>query len=377
ATAHGEVAFSGFDIEFGSVQPEIYIASDFLRLYDELIRTCNSAAIAILLFWARHSHKVRAHDDVPLSIIEQLAAGGLNRPGLRLLGVVRSNTPLGGSQLHAAVSLDLRSRGQVLGECARVAFHLLESGARGFDRFLVQVDHGEHVASLVIIDSEKLTDLLECNALEDRLPEAFSETQLVWFDERRLKTRLRMWLTIIRTGWSWFKAEVIDSWHNIGLLAGRGRYLIREVESLSSQGVSRLRIKAVLTEPLHSEDRAIVREVIRDIVSRYRWLPTRSRSRILDPGIPLPKRPTHIFVDLFLADGTLRWLGGGGWVGGNIVAVAEFARGRADPVLIDNPEETYKGIRIRYSMDAERAEHLEQEFAVLMQDIWSSRSNSS
>jgi hypothetical protein len=53
-------------------------------------------------------------------------------------------------------------------------------------------------------------------------------------------------------------------------------------------------------------------------------------------------------------DGTIRWLNACDWASGNLVAMAERVYGLfGKPLQIHNPEEVWKGIRIRYSMDME------------------------
>jgi hypothetical protein len=63
----------------------------------------------------------------------------------------------------------------------------------------------------------------------------------------------------------------------------------------------------------------------------------------------------HVFVDLYRTDGTLRWLTHGGWLAGNLVAVGERVWGRRTPIRVTNPQVIYRGIRIRYEIDAAAA----------------------
>ena len=66
----------------------------------------------------------------------------------------------------------------------------------------------------------------------------------------------------------------------------------------------------------------------------------------------VPRKPQVVLVHLYREDGPLRWLRSGGWLQGNLVAVAERTwRGRP-PVQIKNPEELIGPIRVRFSLDA-------------------------
>jgi len=373
AIAHGEFNFTGLGIEFGEVNPTNFTATEFLRLFDELCRTSNGLGIAIILFWARNNPNPHLNDSIPLTMISRFAAGGMNRTGLKLVGIVESDTPLGGHQLHAAVEISMRSRTQVLGECCRIATHLLEAGAKDYDRLLIELDHGIQVNSLAIVLPNKLRELLNNNSSLDRLPEVFAETQLLWFDESRWRTRLRAWHTIIKIGLKRAKLEMLNSWRESGLWIGKGRFQIREIENLGSQGIARLRIRAILKDPSDAKDEQVIKEIIHELVKIRKGRFVKSRSQFLDSGIPWRKRPDYIFVDLFEVDGTLRWLRGGGWQAGNLVAVAEYVRRNRKPTLLDNPEEIYKNIRIRYSMDDEKARQALGEIAKFLTDIYKDR----
>jgi hypothetical protein len=355
AIAHGEVQFTGTDIQFGSVNPQRLASSDFLNGFDRLCRTSNALALASMLFWVRNRRGFGETRAVPVSLMSRFAAGAVNRSGLRLVGTVESETPLAGHQLHAAVELETRSRTLVLGECAHIAAELLEAGATGYERFLFGIDHGEAVSSLVIIRSEILRQLIEADAEIDRLPEAFDETQLLWFDESRWRTRLRAWRIIFKGTAKRARLEVLKSWRAKNLWLGKGRFRIRKITNVSVAGIPRVRFLAVLRNPRDMHDRDTVNEIVWELVKRGRRRLVRSRTSRLDTGIPRLRRPQHVFIDLYRLDGPVRWLQSGGWLGGNLVAVGECVWGNREPVVVTNPEAIYRGVRLRYRIDAEAA----------------------
>jgi hypothetical protein len=373
AIAHGNFNFTGLDIEFGDVRPDRYSVTEFLRTFDELCRTSNGLGVALILFWARNNPASRLNDSIPLSIVTRFAAGGVNRTGLTLVGAVESYTPLVGRQLHVAVRMSMQSRTLVFGECCRVAMHLLDAGAKNYERFLIEIDHGKHVNSLAVMLPKIFENILKNNEPIERLSEAFSETQLLWFNEGAWKTRLRAWHIILLTGVRHMKLDILNNWRELGLWVGKGRFLIREVENLGIQGIARLRIRAVLKNPTDAQDEHIIKEIIHEIVKTGKWRFVKSRGQFLDSGIAWRKRPSHIFVELYRVDGTLRWLSSGGWQSGNLVALAEYTRGNQDPIIVDNPEEIYKGIRIRYSMDSEKAREALHKLTKLIADIHKNR----
>ena len=367
--AHGQFNFTGLEILFGDERPERYSTSDFLHLFDELCRTCNSMGIAIILFFIRNELPSRLQGSLPLSIVSRFAAGGVDRNGLQLFGIVESFTPLAGRQLHIALQISMLSRLQVFGICCQVAYQLLEAGAKYYDRFLFELDHGKEVNSLAILLPKKLLALLEGNHSPAQLPEVFTEMQLLWFDEGKWKTRLRAWQIILVASIKKAKLEFLSNMRGSGIWIGKGRYTIREVENLGSQGIARLRIRAILTNPLEASNDSIVKEILYELVKFGRRKLVKSRSKFLDSGLSWRRRPDYLFIELYKMDGTVRWLRRSGWNSGNLIALAEYVAHKRKPVLFDNPDEIYKNIRIRYSMDHDKARQVSIEFEKLKASI--------
>lgn len=355
AIAHGKVRLVAQQIEFGTTHATTLAPFEFLDLLDRLVRVSNGIAAGTMLFLARNQPRSALFDHLPPAILVLFAAGAINRTGCRVTGAVESETALAGRQLHVSIELADRHRAQVLGQCGRIAYQLLQAGARGYDRLVCEVEHGEPVASLVIVLLPKLKDLLDQDADAQTITQAFDETQLLWFDESRWRVRLRGWRVILRSVWAATKRQILENWHNGGVWMGKGRFSIRDVKNLSVDGVARIHILAVLVHESDAADQRIVNETLRELVNgaRRRWI--RSRVGGVDRGIPWPKRPAHVFVDLYRHDGTLRWLTRGGWLAGNLLAVAERAWGSRAPVRVTNPQAIYRGIRIRYEIDAAAA----------------------
>ena len=259
-------------------------------------------------------------------------------------------------------------------QSARIAAHFLNAGATGYNRVLCELDHGEAVTSLAIIKPNALKALLDADASVDRLAEVFDETQLLWFDESRWRTRLRAWRIIFRSAAQRAGHQIVENWRNAGLWTGKGRFRIREVENVSVSGIARVRLIAVLYEPSDAGNIPVVDEILRELVKvgRRRLVPSRTGN--LDKGVRWLRRPAHVFVDLYRTDGPVRWLRSGGWVGGNLVAVAERTWGERKPVLVQNPESVHRGIRIRYQIDAEAAGHAIEQVLRMRQDFRAQRS---
>lgn len=349
AIAHGKVRLIAQQIAFGATHPTTLAPFEFLDLFDRLVRVSNGIAAGTLLFLIRNSSRAALFEHLPPAILVLFAAGAINRTGCRVTGAVESETPLAGRQLHVAINLADRHRAQVLGQCGRIAYQLLQAGARGYDRLVCEVEHGEPVGSLVIVRLPKLQELLATDADAHTIAQAFDETQLLWYDESPWRVRLRAWRLILRSAATAAQRQILDNWHNSGLWVGKGRYSIRDVKNLSVDGLARVHVYAVLTRASDADDRTVLNEVVRELVKWARRRRVRSRQGALERGIPWPKPPVHVFVDVYRRDGTLRWLTRGGWPAGNLVAVAERVWGRRAPARVTNPQAIHRGIRIRYA----------------------------
>lgn len=355
AIAHGQVKFTGLDIEFGAEYPRKLSSLDFLRLFDDLVRTCVGLGLAIQLFWLRNKNHSKAPSNPPLSIVTLAAAGSVTRNGLRFIGAVESTTPLAGRQLHVALASDSRSRNQMLLESCRVARELLDQGALAFDRYLFEIDCGRDIPTLVIVKPAVLRQLLAENAPASRLTEILTDSQLLFSDEPRIVTSLRAWSKIAKSAAKKVGQDVLAEWHKSGLFSARGRYSIRDITNLSVDGIARVEIRAMLLHPDFAMDQRMVDAIVKDSVRVGRTRFVKSRSGSLDRGIPWPKLPCHVFVLLFRRDGPMRWLQRDGWAGGNLVAIGERVWGGREHVLVKKPQAVLGKIKVRYEVDPEEA----------------------
>ena len=272
------------------------------------------------------------------------------------MGTVESDFPRTGKQLHIAVQTTFRSREVVLLDSARLAMHLLENGALGYSRYLFEIDYGKAVSSLVVILSERLAKLLEEETSVDRLGEIFQETQLLWYDESKLSRQLRTWKLLFASHVRLAREDVRSKWQSAGLWRGAGRYRIRKVENMRAGNVLRARVTAVLRYPSDADDKEMIKEITHAIIREVskRWINPNLGGFERKWG--WLGRPKYVWLSLYKVDGTLRWLGAGGWARGNLVAVAEKIYGsRRPPIFVPKPEQIWKGIRFRYTMDMQAA----------------------
>lgn len=359
AVAHGEVVFRGLEsIQYGPEVANVNFASfEFLSIFDSLWRTSNNLALALLLFIARNKVDLANTKNfiLPPSMMAFLAAAGIERTGLNVVGVVESEIHELGKQLHLAVQTFSLYRPLVLLECAQLTMYLLENGGGGYARYLFDIDQGKSISSLVIVKPDRLAKLLQDNASIERLGEIFDDVPLLWYNESKFRTNLKAWKFLFKSHFKTAKEEIATGWRNAGIISrGRGRYLIRKIENVSAGRIARINVTAVLRYPDDVNDKELIRDIIYSIIKRTSkiWIDTKKAGFEGDKG--RIDRPKYIWLRLCRLDGTIRWLNACDWASGNLVAMAERAYGLfRKPIQIRNPEEIWKGILIRYSMDME------------------------
>ncbi|MDQ3802258.1 MAG: hypothetical protein M3416_00145 [Acidobacteriota bacterium] len=375
AIAHGETVFRGEGVvQYGPDAANYRLApSEFLSRYDTLWRTSNALTVALLLFLARNHRQLTESKKftLPPAITVFLAAVGVERPGLTVLGAIESEYPRAGKQLHLSIKSTSRWRIQVFYDCARLSMYLLEHGAAGYSRFVFDIDQGQSVSSLVMVKADRLADLLEKDAPFTRLSEAFDENMLLWFEESKFRHLVRSWKSLFSSHFRLSWSDIQRNWDEVGFRRGSRRYRIRKVENASTAGIRRIRVTAVLRHPSYADDREAIKEIVQAIIKRASKLDVRTDPSGLERRWSTSGRPSYIWVSLYRLDGTVRWLSAGGWQGGNLVTVAEKVRRKnLEPVFVPKPEEVWQGIRLRYSMDMEAYAKAMSTLAEVVSDIW-------
>ncbi len=347
AIAHGQVGFRSMEIAYG---PTCRMsAPEFLRLYDMALRSANALCLSLLLFAIRNDAAIRSQGGIEWSptVSSWMAGAAVGRHGLGVLGSVEQDLPNNKRQLVVAVRSAHRSRPLALLDSARIAFWLIESGVSGYERFAIDLDQGKVVNSLVIVNTEKILDLLRRDASLESINEIFEDVPLLWFKESMWSTRLRAYPAVIRTSFRLRWVRSLEHAYGAGFYRVGDRYRIRHVENKSAGPTGRIQAHVVLRREEDGNDRATVRAVIEHVVKkcRRRWVKVFFGG--LDPKFVFLRRPTYIWVSLYGTDGTVRWLAEGRWHSGNLIAEAERIRGLGKPIFVREPEYTWNRIRVR------------------------------
>ncbi len=354
AIAHGEVFFRGIGIQYGPSVARYEIASyEFAEKFDTLTRTSNALAAALLTFIARNETlRATLRTQLPLSIVSLITAADYEWNGLSVVGVVESNLRRTGKQLHIFLKTPIRHSTAILLEAARISMRLIDYGASDYSRFLFDVDHGTSVSSTVAIPASHLAQLLQDDAPFSHIGELFTETQLLWFSERKKVAQFKVFSLLLGSNMRLFGEDYLTHLQSAGLLRGAGRYLIRRIKNRSAGGIPMLHVLAVLRRPADASNKELLKQICLRIISSVsrRWI--RPKTSILEKGRNWPKQPVYVWVALYRLDGTIRWLDMGGWPSGNLIVEAEWiSNNHKPPIFVRRPQEIWKGLRFRYEMD--------------------------
>lgn len=314
AIAHGQVIFKGLDsIQYGNDNANYSILpSEFLRIFDNLWRTCNSLTIALLLFLVRNEQEtIDKGISFPPSLIAFIASSIIERKTLSITGAIESETYLAGKQLHIFVRTSYLRREWFLYDCMRISALLLKHGANGYERFLFDIDQAKNVSSQVIIKSTVLAKLLENPTTPlEQMNEALNDTPLLWFNESQFLHRLKSWKEIFSSLAELNWKDLENQWENAGFRISNQSYRIIKVKNQSTDKVRRIQVYAVLNNHEFIDDRNFIKRVVRKIIKRASKMTVKKEStfsgRFSTYGFP-----TYVWVSLYKNDGTYRWVTAG------------------------------------------------------------------
>jgi len=352
AIAHGQVYFRGLGIQYGEQNYKYELSTfEFFDRYDMLWRVSISLAIALLLFLARH--KRSATVKYPLSIDRIIASSYVDRNEFEIKDYMVSELTNRGKQLNILVKTTNVSRNAIIMDCLHYAVRLFQLEETSFSRLLFDINYeNKSITGQLSIDYEKLKNLLKTNATYQRVGEVLEST-LLWYDEPIriliIKTLLRNLRTHFGHGYWMFLKQQAGKYK----LLPPDTYRIKQIKNSSAGGIARLNVTAVFMNPSNTNSQEKMIMVCRSIIRKYasHWMATNPSRLVRRVNLYLP--PSYIWINLYKRDGTNRWLGNSGWLGGELVCVAEFIRGRRPPILVKQPDIIENNIRYQFSMEVQ------------------------
>jgi hypothetical protein len=298
AISHGNTEFVVAGIRFIDTNAtEELVASEFLRLYDGIVASCNAIAVAMLLFLIRNHHLV---DDaaVPLGATLLALRGAASYAKLSVDRLIPTETVGGGSQLNIVCSAAVPSRAMQMFDALHLAACAQDLGASAYERVGITFDTGHSVSGSVFLDGRRLARA-RANSEPDEVLGEIVETDLLWHDSSTTRRRLATWGLLFRLGLAKLRSETRDRQAEKGVTPLGLLYSVRHVENKSVKGLRR--VEAILVLEWGTLPSAVdLLGIARHAIGRLRWRPIASVG-IGTIGLPL-RRPRYVWIKLFRHD---------------------------------------------------------------------------
>ncbi|GLK79320.1 hypothetical protein [Methylopila turkensis] len=314
AIAHGEVSFRADRIVLGAdAHPYEISTYDFEKKFDDLFQNSISLVAAILVCFSKnYAKKLDLLEIFPPSMIAFLLDGCRAHNGIEYQGALERYSDKG-KELDVYLKGPRLGHSELLFEVAKIALTASEFSGRRFNWMQLAVDTGVGTPSLAIVNVAKISDAAHNNlpfsAFEGAIP-----TALFWRPIPVFIARVYLMLSIIKIEISKRKR------------APRCRAYVKHVENVSIGNKVRVRVTASLTKDSVNYDTKEIQKILMDLMREYEKKFFWTLRGKFEPGIPLFRRPSYVWINLYGTDAPLRKIGGGGWTGQNLIAAAEFKR---------------------------------------------------
>lgn len=366
AISHGSIAFKYQEIKYSDRDKSIELtARKFSQFFDDLVDSCHSFLIGILLFLcnARSETIERGLKNLPLSIRQLFINSVSSHAGFEIVSMVESQTIKGEKQLNVYCKTNTLSRYSQLFDCMSVAWHTIKFGGEDYNRLALLLDCNKSLTPSVFLNADRLREAIAKNeSLEACLPNII-ETSLLWYDVSILQRKIDLWKNITKTIMADFKKRLVRERQKRGLKVLESQYSIRYIENKSTEKISRIEAHVILKGKFEinvlNKDRVEIRsELIEDILTHI--VCKLKKFRVNLSGLQgekwIKRKPSHIWIRLYIKDLRIRTHMSSGWQEKNLIVRAEwFSRWRNDkPLLVKQPHVIFKRIFIEYNPEIQR-----------------------
>lgn len=363
--AHGEVHFRGDGIVYGKKDvPHEYKldASQLLDTLDELRRTVNNLAIALVIFLGNNKKKLEDKYIfyLPSGLSNALFVAFSSREGFQIIGLVDSKFSLVGKQLQIYIKSIHRKRDILIYECLRIAKNLSDFITEEYDRYFYEIDTRDSISSSFGLNVKLFNQAL----LEDDIayiPEVI-DASLLWSDEGKWPARIKTYSYIFKQhffqGINKFKKESNSD---------GPPYMVRSSEIISTEDDHRLKLK-LLIDKSYNEDQ--IHCICQKVVRKYKYRPFfKKKDRLLKKPSSF-RVPSYIWISAYYKDGPIRWLGKRGWLSGNIAFNAEWtSRDSNEPIYVKDHEIIKDNIRYQFKINEQAYEKVIKDVNDLIQNF--------
>ncbi len=206
AISHGSITFGHLETVYRDDNGESALtAVEYAKLIDDLVDSCHSIVIALLLFVCQNRDGVIAEGltSLPLGLRFLLFEPQASHRGFELVLAIESKIRGGLKQLNLHCKTNARTQSTQLTNAIAVSWYAAAYG-NDYERFSISIDCGTKVPSLFIFNGNALQLAISKNWTIRQCRQAnLVEHELVWsaISKRNIRERMKPWITIGRILW--------------------------------------------------------------------------------------------------------------------------------------------------------------------------------
>lgn len=213
AISHGDVEYTFLEAIFtDNKRQEVLSGPDFAEYFDNLVDTCNSIIIAILLFLSENStvFSKEEYSQLPLGLLFLLIDGNTYNNGSHIISAIDSKIPGNNNQLNIDCHVDSLSKATQQFEALFICYVASKFSNGKYERFVVSIHCDMPNNALIVINGRELHESIHNNLLIVDCAPKLIESSLMWFSVNAYRNRLRIFKNFVKTFFELFKIEMVD-----------------------------------------------------------------------------------------------------------------------------------------------------------------------
>jgi hypothetical protein len=351
AISHGSTSFEIAGVRYTDRTNDRLLAPwEFADLFDNLVDTCHSILVALLIFLCRNQALVEGVGlhRLPLGLRFMFVDAYSSHPGFELLSMTESDTASPKKQLNIVCRINSKARWAQLFEGMHTCWNACVFGGEDYKRYFVSFDCGMPALSGLILDGDKLQQAIKANEALDTCAPGIIATSLLWYDASRLERKLYGWKCLLPIRWQITKRDIVQNWRSSGLKVLASRYDTLEVLNKSTEAVRQVEAHIVLHEKGAVTDE-LLQDVVRHAIRKLRRHKVRRTDLYGEKG-PAGK-PDYIRIRLYAQERRTRTLMSYGWKDRDLVLIAEWISSakKIQPFYTQEADAVLGRIRIKYN----------------------------
>jgi len=324
AISHGGTSFEVTGVKYIDKKADRLLASrEFATLFDDLVDTCHSVLVALLLFLCQHQTLVERTGlhRLPLGLRFIFTDGFSSHSGFKLLSAIESDTLGPKKQLNIVCRINSKARWAQMFEGMHTCWNASVFGGEDYNRFFVSFDCGMPVLSSLILDGDELQRAIRANEAVGKCASRIVETSLLWYDASNLGRKLYAWKSLLPIRWQITRREIIQGWRDSGLKVICSRYAILETLNTSTEAIRQVEGHIILHER-GTVTAELLQDIVRHAIRRLRRHKVRRTDLYGEKG--QARRPDYIRIRLYTQERRIRTVMSYGWKDKDLVLIAEW-----------------------------------------------------